>query len=420
MGEKTEAGAGGAGSERGELYMSQLLQLALHGKAAGHVVAIGEIGLDWDRTNFCPKDVQLEWFERQLVGLAAKVDLPLFLHCRAAGDDMLAVLRRHGVSNGVVHSFDGPLATMQALVQQGLYIGVNGCSLRTEDNLGVVAQIPADRLLLETDGPWCDIRKTHPGHVHVRTEWPTVTKPKKWVEGKCVRSRQEPCHLRQVLEVCAGVRGVDPDVLAQQVYENTCRLFFPTEASGAVVAAAGGTAVKTTGSSSPLPPPPPPPPPSSSAAGHTSKGGSAAASQLSLAAPAFSPIPIGHTAFSWTSTGPLAIGHTHFSWSVGRMGKSPSDGSARVTSPHVARARARAARSTLEEAQPFALDDDFDYDNVELSQRKQTVNGWEESPSGRTFQDFVRAAGGEAALEQQLTATVAKGFSTTSTDAGNQ
>ena len=204
---------------------AKLLKLAQDGKASGHVVAIGEIGLDWDRLNFCPKNVQIEWFERQLVELAAKVDLPLFLHCRAAGDEMVEIMRRHGISNGVVHSYDGPLEAMQALVRQGLYIGINGCSLRTEDNLRVVAQIPADRLLLETDGPWCDIRKTHPGHKHVRTEWPTVTKPKKWVEGKCVRSRQEPCHLRQVLEVCAAVRDVDADVLAQQVYENTCRLF---------------------------------------------------------------------------------------------------------------------------------------------------------------------------------------------------
>ena len=68
-----------------------------------------------------------------------------------------------------------------------------------------------------------------------------------------------------------------------------------------------------------------------------------------------------------------------------------------------------------DEVQPFELDEDFDYDNVELSQRKQTANGWEESSSGLTFQDFIHAAGGEAAFEQQLREGIAKASAWTGT-----
>jgi TatD DNase family protein len=114
------------------------------------------------------------------------------VHCRAAGPDMVEILTKHGINKGVVHSFDGSLETMQEMVNLGLSIGINGCSLRTEANLNVVKQIPSDRLLLETDGPWCDVRPSHPGYKYIATTFESVKKAKKWVKGKCVKSRQEP------------------------------------------------------------------------------------------------------------------------------------------------------------------------------------------------------------------------------------
>ena len=83
----------------------------------------------------------------------------------------------------------------------GLYIGINGCSLRAganatcarqsftavcaEENLAVVAAIPLERLMIETDAPWCDIRATHASHQHVTTmPYEQVKKPDKWTAGK--------------------------------------------------------------------------------------------------------------------------------------------------------------------------------------------------------------------------------------------
>jgi TatD DNase family protein len=126
----------------------------------------------------------------------------------------------------VVHSFDGSAALAAELVAMGLSIGINGCSLKTQENLDVAASIPRSALMIETDAPWCDIRPTHAGHKHVRTLLP-VTKAEKFETGKGVKSRNEPALIRQVLEILAAVRN-DPELeLAAAIVHNTNALFFP-------------------------------------------------------------------------------------------------------------------------------------------------------------------------------------------------
>lgn len=139
-----------------EAYLAELKALAIQASEEGHCVSFGEIGLDYDRLYLCPKEEQLKYFEKQL-DLAVELQLPLFLHSRAAAEDFERLLKPRLAKlpkGGLVHSFTGTLEEMRRVVEMGLDIGVNGCSLKTDENLEVVKQIPLERLQIETDGPW--------------------------------------------------------------------------------------------------------------------------------------------------------------------------------------------------------------------------------------------------------------------------
>ncbi|XP_024389125.1 uncharacterized protein [Physcomitrium patens] len=175
-----------------EKHLQELLQLTTYGVARGKVVAVGECGLDYDRLQFCPADTQRRF------------------------------------TAGVVHSFTGTSEERdQLLAIPNLYIGINGCSLKTAENLEVMAGIPVERMMIETDSPYCDIKNTHAGIKHVKTTWPSKKKEKHDIHS-LVKSRNEPCQIRQVLEVIAAYRK-EQDVggFARAIYENTCRIFFP-------------------------------------------------------------------------------------------------------------------------------------------------------------------------------------------------
>ena len=161
-----------------EEVLEGLRRVAEDGIKDGCVVALGEIGLDYDRLQFSPKDIQQEFLRRQFETFLGKDDavasLPLFLHNRSVERDLLDELKRQKETTkmdlkGVVHSFDDTLELAQEFIDLGFYIGLNGCSLKTKENLEVVKKLPMSRILLETDCPYCEIKATHAGFHFVKT-----------------------------------------------------------------------------------------------------------------------------------------------------------------------------------------------------------------------------------------------------------
>jgi TatD DNase family protein len=219
-------------------YFSSLLQSVSSGMGAPRtVVAIGECGLDYDRLHFSDKESQLAHFEKhfQLVEAVQKahgVNLPLFLHDRNTDGDFARIMKQNRArfKHGVVHSFTGSIEDLKAHLELDLYIGINGCSLKTEENLAALHHIPLNRLLLETDAPWCDIKNTHASAALVSKDSRMPSqKPENFKLGDSVKGRNEPGNMVQVLEVVAAHLGVDGIELAEIVWRNTMEVFFPEE-----------------------------------------------------------------------------------------------------------------------------------------------------------------------------------------------
>ncbi|GAA5944906.1 3'-5'-exodeoxyribonuclease [Sporobolomyces koalae] len=219
-----------------EAYVEQLDEIIrTHSGPNGKVLAVGECGLDYDRLFLAPKESQLRTFPPQLA-LATKHDLPLFLHSRNCHEDFISILQNHPTQlRGVVHSFTGTLEEANELISLGLYIGINGCSLKTEDNLQVVQHLPLERIMVESDCPWCEIRPSHASSKflqdlpsELKDKWciPQVKK-EKFVEGKGVKGRNEPAGTGLVAWVISRLKGVTIEQVAQVTTRNAIALFGP-------------------------------------------------------------------------------------------------------------------------------------------------------------------------------------------------
>jgi TatD DNase family protein len=183
--------------------LSELAELA----ARPEVVAVGECGLDYFR-NFSPRAAQLQAFRDQL-DIAVRVRKPVFLHQRDAHEDFVEILRSYGarLAGGVAHCFTGSVDEARACLDLGLYIGITGwiCDERRGLHLReVVRELPADRILVETDAPYLLPRDLNP-------------KPQS--------RRNEPMYLPHVVEAIAAARGQPAQQLAAATTRNALTLF---------------------------------------------------------------------------------------------------------------------------------------------------------------------------------------------------
>ena len=167
------------------------------------VVAVGEIGLDYHYET-PSRDVQARVFAEQLQ-LARRVRLPVIVHDREAHGDVLGALRDHGAGKvaGVLHCFSGGVEMMREAVALNFHIGLGGpvTFRNAKKPVQVAAQVPQDRLVIETDAPWLT-PEPHRGE------------------------QNEPAYVRFVLERIAEVRGVPACALAADTYGNAQMFFF--------------------------------------------------------------------------------------------------------------------------------------------------------------------------------------------------
>lgn len=191
-------------------WLQELEQLAIQPK----VVGIGEIGLDYYRyqsNGIVDPEMQKEFFEKQLE-LAHKVHLPIQIHNRHAGKDILEILEHHknlllNDRPGMFHCFAGSPEILKQALNLGFMIGFDGNStypglapLETTSLSELAKLTPLDRMVTETDSPFLT-PVPHRG------------------------TRNEPSYVILVGEFLAKLKGISLEELDNQTTQNAIKLF---------------------------------------------------------------------------------------------------------------------------------------------------------------------------------------------------
>jgi len=182
-----------------DVTVEDLVERSRHPK----VVAIGEAGLDY-HYDYSPREAQETGFRRHIAA-ARETRLPLVIHAREADADIGRILEEEtgkGAFPAVLHCFTAGRALALRAIDLGLYISFTGILTfkKSDDLRAIAAELPANRILVETDAPYL-------------------------APGKFRGKRNEPSYVTETARVLAATRGVTFDEIARQTTENFFRLF---------------------------------------------------------------------------------------------------------------------------------------------------------------------------------------------------
>lgn len=171
------------------------------GSQLKRVVAIGEIGLDYYR-KFGNRDAQIELFIRQLE-IAEKLGLPVVIHNRDAGADVLEILsNKIPTRGGILHCYSEDWEYAERALELNLYISFAGnVTYRNAKNLHETARnMPLDRMLIESESPFM-------------------------VPSNYRGKRNRPAYLHATAEFIAELREIEVEEVAEALFGNSMRIF---------------------------------------------------------------------------------------------------------------------------------------------------------------------------------------------------
>lgn len=202
--DEKELGEGGVEfTSRGEILDKDIYTKLLRDPK---VVAIGECGLDYFRTEINSLEIQKQTFIKQ-IEIANEVGKPLMLHIRDAYRDTLQILKEHARVKGVVHFFAGSLEDAKGFLELGFLLSFTGAITYPpkkdgsgSDYEAIIKNVPLNMILTDTDSPYV-------APVPYR--------------GK----RNEPFYVREIVKKIAQIKNLSEEEVAKAVVANAKRLF---------------------------------------------------------------------------------------------------------------------------------------------------------------------------------------------------
>lgn len=160
--------------------------------------AIGEVGLDfWVAKAPEDRELQTNIFS-MFVDLSLELNLPLNVHSRSAGRHVIDILLARGAKRVQLHAFDGKFGTALAAVEAGYFFSIPPSVARSRQKQRLIRNLPLSCLMVESDSP---------------------------VLGPEAGERNEPANIRVAIETIAHLKGETIQTVAEEVYNNSCRLY---------------------------------------------------------------------------------------------------------------------------------------------------------------------------------------------------
>jgi len=164
------------------------------------IVAIGEIGLDYDKrvTKVASEDLQKETLKR-LLTLSRQYTKPVILHSRYAWKDTFEIVRDAGIEKAVFHWFTGFSSVLRDIIEAGYFISATPAAEYHEEHRRAIRETPPEKLFLETDCPV--------------------------IYGRENKYRSEPADILRSLKATAALKGISESAIAQQTTHNAKKFF---------------------------------------------------------------------------------------------------------------------------------------------------------------------------------------------------
>lgn len=177
-------------------------------KNKSKIVAIGEVGLDYD---WLPKPEDQErsrhLFE-EMLELEKELGIPVVIHSRNSHKDVLDILEKHKLPKVYLHMWGGHQEEfMKRVLEKGYFVGVNTVVYTSKNYKKVVRDVPLERLLLETDAPWLALKKEGEAYK---------------IDSK---ARNEPTSIKLVAEKIAEIKNLSFDEVWKACGRNAIRFY---------------------------------------------------------------------------------------------------------------------------------------------------------------------------------------------------
>jgi TatD DNase family protein len=173
-----------------------------------NIVAIGEIGLDYDWIKEPAEQEKSRALFAEMLELAKELNLPVVIHSRNSHKDVLDILERSAPPKVYLHMWGGHQDEfLKRVLKAGYFVGVNTIVFTSKNYKKVVRDVPLDRLLLETDAPWLALKKEGDA-------WKIDPK-----------ARNEPTNIKLVAEKIAEIKDVPFETVWKTCGENAARFY---------------------------------------------------------------------------------------------------------------------------------------------------------------------------------------------------